>query len=115
LEENEISMSTTNNKSTQTIQPRMKVAMQQTGMNFPTANYGDPEIQIQHKWRGIIDKVMRNEGGYVNDPLDPGGETKYGISSRLLEAIKKPDYPDKELHNYVTTRTGFENIKYLSF
>jgi lysozyme family protein len=22
------------------------------------------------------------EGGYVNDPLDPGGETKYGISKR---------------------------------
>lgn len=26
--------------------------------------------------------VLANEGGYVNDPLDPGGETKYGISKR---------------------------------
>lgn len=26
--------------------------------------------------------VVGEEGGYVNDPLDPGGETKYGISKR---------------------------------
>lgn len=27
-------------------------------------------------------KVIGHEGGYVNDPKDPGGETKYGISKR---------------------------------
>jgi len=26
--------------------------------------------------------VLEREGGYVNDPLDPGGETKYGISKK---------------------------------
>ena len=26
--------------------------------------------------------VLRHEGGYVNDPTDRGGETKYGISKR---------------------------------
>lgn len=26
--------------------------------------------------------VIGHEGGYVNDPRDPGGETKYGISKR---------------------------------
>ena len=26
--------------------------------------------------------VLRFEGGYVNHPKDPGGETKYGISKR---------------------------------
>jgi lysozyme family protein len=26
--------------------------------------------------------VLRWEGGYVDDPRDPGGETKYGISKR---------------------------------
>ncbi len=26
--------------------------------------------------------VLRHEGGYVNDPDDPGGETNYGISKR---------------------------------
>ena len=29
-----------------------------------------------------MSKVLESEGGYVNDPDDPGGETKYGISKR---------------------------------
>ena len=31
--------------------------------------------------------VLENEGGYVNDPADPGGETKYGISKRSYPAL----------------------------
>lgn len=31
--------------------------------------------------------VLGNEGGYSNDPNDPGGETKYGISDKLLSRI----------------------------
>lgn len=27
--------------------------------------------------------VLQHEGGYVNDPDDPGGETKYGIAKRF--------------------------------
>lgn len=29
-----------------------------------------------------IELVLEHEGGYVNHPNDPGGETKYGISKR---------------------------------
>ena len=29
-----------------------------------------------------FDRLMGHEGGYVNDPNDPGGETKWGISKR---------------------------------
>lgn len=29
-----------------------------------------------------IEFVLNHEGGYVNDPADPGGETKYGITKR---------------------------------
>ena len=29
-----------------------------------------------------IEKTLAHEGGYVNDPADPGGETNYGISKR---------------------------------
>jgi len=29
-----------------------------------------------------ISVVLRHEGGYVDDPTDRGGETRYGISSR---------------------------------
>ena len=43
----------------------------------------------------IFDKALNilfeNEGGYVNDPDDPGGETKFGISKR--------SYPDIDIKN----------------
>jgi lysozyme family protein len=29
-----------------------------------------------------FDRLIGHEGGYVNDPRDPGGETRYGISRR---------------------------------
>lgn len=35
--------------------------------------------------------VLGEEGGYVNDPTDPGGETKYGIS--------KNSYPHLDIAN----------------
>lgn len=54
-----------------------------------------------------IDRVLSSEGGYVNDPTDPGGETKFGISKRAYpnvdiagltredaKAIYKRDYWD---------------------
>ena len=31
--------------------------------------------------------IIGHEGGYVNDPRDPGGETKYGISKRAYPAL----------------------------
>ena len=39
-------------------------------------------LQVQQLVNAVIDR----EGGYVNHPADPGGETKYGISKR--------SYPD---------------------
>ena len=60
------------------------------------------------KFENVIDKVLVNEGGYVNDPSDRGGETKFGISKRAYpnvdiknlttdeaKAIYKQDYWDK--------------------
>ena len=35
--------------------------------------------------------VLKHEGGYVNDPKDPGGETKWGISKRA--------YPNLDIKN----------------
>lgn len=31
--------------------------------------------------------IIGHEGGYVNDPRDPGGETKYGISKKAYPAF----------------------------
>lgn len=55
-----------------------------------------------------FDKLISHEGGYVNHPNDPGGETKFGISKRAYpqvdikaltldaaKAIYKRDYWDR--------------------
>lgn len=34
-----------------------------------------------------IGDLLAHEGGYVNDPVDPGGETKYGISKRAYPEL----------------------------
>lgn len=34
-----------------------------------------------------INRVLGNEGGYVNDPNDPGGETQWGISKRAYPSL----------------------------
>jgi lysozyme family protein len=41
---------------------------------------------------------LRHEGGYVNDPKDPGGETKYGISKRA--------YPDQDIKALTVETAG---------
>tara|TARA_B100001094_G_C17656601_1_gene542261 strand:- start:62 stop:535 length:474 start_codon:yes stop_codon:yes gene_type:complete len=35
----------------------------------------------------IIEQVLKHEGGYVNDPKDLGGETKYGITKRFYPEL----------------------------
>jgi lysozyme family protein len=39
-------------------------------------------VEILMNFRRCFEIVIGNEGGYVNDPHDPGGETNYGISKR---------------------------------
>ena len=34
------------------------------------------------EFKDAVKIVLKHEGGYVDDPVDPGGETKYGISKR---------------------------------
>lgn len=42
-------------------------------------------------FRQAVDAVLGLEGGYVHDPDDPGGETKFGISKR--------SYPNVDIRN----------------
>jgi lysozyme family protein len=46
-----------------------------------------------------FEHVIGHEGGYVNDPRDPGGETKFGISKRA--------YPNEDIKN-LTKERAFE-------
>lgn len=41
-------------------------------------------------------KLIGAEGGYVNNPKDPGGETKYGVSKR--------SYPGEDIANLTLER-----------
>ena len=47
-----------------------------------------------------FDRLLGHEGGYVNDPADPGGETNWGISRR--------SYPYTDIKNL--TRDGAKAI-----
>lgn len=42
---------------------------------------------MKNRFDVCIDRVLSHEGGYVNDPRDPGGETKFGISKRSYENV----------------------------
>lgn len=43
-----------------------------------------------------IEKTLKHEGGYVNDPKDPGGETNFGISKR--------SYPNEDIKGLTKAR-----------
>lgn len=47
-----------------------------------------------------FDRLIGNEGGYTNNPADPGGETNWGISKR--------SYPNVDIANL--TREGAKAI-----
>ena len=43
----------------------------------------------RNDWKFVqaVEAVLNHEGGYVNDPDDPGGETKWGISRRSYPSL----------------------------
>ena len=56
-------------------------------------------------WDDVFDRLMGHEGNYSNDPNDPGGETKWGISKRA--------YPHLDIRNL--TRNEAKYIYYWDF
>lgn len=52
-----------------------------------------------------VELVLKHEGGYIDHPSDPGGETKYGISKR--------SYPSIDIKNLTKTQAiGIYKIDY---
>lgn len=46
--------------------------------------------------------VLTHEGGYVNHPDDPGGETKYGISKRAYPTLDIKNLTERDaVHLYI--------------
>lgn len=42
---------------------------------------------MDYKFQQALKFTLKWEGGYVNDPDDPGGETKWGISKRANPSV----------------------------
>jgi len=75
------------------------------GVDIESGKYvGDSGIpkekEEMSKFDDIIEVVLEHEGGYVNDPKDPGGETNFGIAKR--------SHPDVDIKNL--TREGAKEI-----
>ena len=52
-----------------------------------------------------VEVILKHEGGYVNDPVDPGGETNMGISKRAypylnIKELTKKDVEDIYFKDY---------------
>jgi len=39
----------------------------------------------QENWQECLETILHHEGGYVNHPKDPGGETNLGVTKRVYE------------------------------
>ena len=69
----------------------------------------------------VFERCMGHEGGYVNNPRDPGGETKWGISKRSYPhldiksltredayLIYKRDFWEKIHHTYLPDGVAYQ-------
>lgn len=68
-------------------------------------SYNFRHNQDYPEFKKSLSLVKEFEGGYVNDPDDPGGETKYGISKRA--------FPDEDIKNLTEERA--EELYYMNY
>ena len=43
--------------------------------------------------------VLKEEGGYVNNPKDPGGRTNYGVTQKVWEEYVGHPVTEEDMHN----------------
>lgn len=48
-------------------------------------------------WENSFAAVLKHEGGYVNDPRDPGGRTNLGVTQRAWEAYWNRNVTEAEM------------------
>lgn len=55
------------------------------------------QMLLDNRFQNVMrQRTLKNEGGYINHPLDKGGETNYGISSKI--------YPNEDIKNLTQER-----------
>jgi lysozyme family protein len=42
-------------------------------------------LMASQNWQKCLETILHHEGGYVNHPKDPGGETNLGVTKRVYE------------------------------
>jgi lysozyme family protein len=52
---------------------------------------------MQENWDKSFEMVLAHEGGYVNDPRDPGGRTNLGVTQRAWEAYWSRSSSEEEM------------------
>lgn len=54
----------------------------------------------------VLSHVLKEEGGYVNHPLDPGGMTNKGITRRTYEKFLNRPVSESEMKNLTDEQAG---------
>jgi lysozyme family protein len=78
----------------------------------------DSNIQIDelNAFKKSLEFTLKWEGGYVNDPDDPGGETKWGISKRAYPSLSikelSPERASEIYYRDYWTKAGCGNIPF---
>jgi lysozyme family protein len=62
----------------------------------PTSYGPDGTSRSRPRVEDFLDMIMRREGGYVNNPKDPGGRTNHGITQNTLRGWFKNQEPHDE-------------------
>lgn len=62
-------------------------------------------VDNTYDFESCVNSVLQEEGGYVNNPADPGGETQWGISKRAfpdvdIKALTKDGAKEIYLNHY---------------
>jgi len=63
-------------------------------------------LLTDERWASVYARLRRTEGGYVNNPKDRGGATKYGMSLRFLAIEGKIDLDQDGLADFDLNRDG---------
>lgn len=62
----------------------------------------------------FFEYIQKVEGGYVNNPLDRGGPTKWGVTLKTLSAFRKMECTDKDVEELGPMECGaiYEELYY---
>ena len=52
---------------------------------------------MKENWEDCLSHILKSEGGYVNHPQDPGGETNLGVTRRVWQDWVKREVADGEM------------------